>query len=58
MGRLDGHGRGLSYDFETLSKRIAECTSINVRRRGFDPALNAERALGSLYIDAEVFNHS
>jgi predicted SAM-dependent methyltransferase len=53
-GRLDGHGHRYAYDFETLSKRIAECGFINVRRRGFDPALdNAERALGTLYIDAD-----
>lgn len=43
-----------AYDFETLSRRLVDRGFVKVRRRDFDPALDAEvRRTGTLYCDAE-----
>jgi len=43
-----------AYDFETLSRRLVDRGFVKVRRRDFDPALDAEvRRTGTLYCDTE-----
>ena len=47
-----------AYDFETLAKVLADAGFVQVTRREFDPALDAEnRRRGTLYVDGFKPSH-